>query len=208
MPVNFDTPLPTEKAVIVSSESDEVRYTCAMLDFLEASGLLEGRNELVNGRIYSRMGQNLRHSQTVSRLMRYLETIELFQGERVVFDTNLTIADSEQRPAPDVLVMKEPLMEGRPAGSDLYLAIEVSDTTHTRDFAEKPPTYSHAGIAEYWILDLSGRTLTVFRDPNAELGTWETRITLAETKTVAPESAPDAVVKVADLLPPIMPKVF
>ncbi|MBC8141782.1 MAG: Uma2 family endonuclease [Armatimonadetes bacterium] len=201
MAIKHDTPLPTEPVVIVPNQTEELLYTRAMLEFLENSGLIEGRFELVNGRIYSKMGQNLPHSLSVGRLTRYLNGIESFQSERVVSDVLLNLAPEREHPAPDVLVLREYKGKGKPAGSDLLLAVEVSDTTQSRDFGGKVETYARAGIAEYWVLELPKRTLTVFRTPDAVAGTWGSRNTLAETQTIAPESAPDALIRISELLP-------
>lgn len=57
--------------------------------------------------------------------------------------------------------------------------------------------------AEYRIVDLPKRTLTVFREPDAPAGTWGSQTTLAKTQTVAPQSAPNAVIRVSELLPPV-----
>ncbi len=204
MPVRENIKLPTEPVVIIPEEPGEIGYTTAMLEFLENSGLIEGRYELIEGKIYSKMGQNLRHSQTVAQLMRYLDRIEAFQERRVVSDTSIdTGTPGGNQPAPDVIVLRESLMKGKPLGTDVLLAIEVSDTTQTRDLQAKPPVYAGSGIAEYWVLDLPRRTITTYRNPDVTTGIWGTTTTLAETQTVAPESAPEDSVKVSDLLPPV-----
>lgn len=203
MPVNENITLPTEPVLILPREPGEVGYTRAMLEFLENSGLIEGRYELVEGRIYSKMGQNLPHSLTIIRLIQYLTGIPVFAGERIATDTSLEISGVSNRPAPDVIVLRERMLTGSPAGTDILLAVEVSDTTQGRDFGAKVTLYAQAGIAEYWVLDLPRRALTAHRTPDAEAGTWATVTTLAETQTIAPESAPDKPVTIRELLPPV-----
>jgi Uma2 family endonuclease len=86
------------------------------------------------------------------------------------------------------------------------LVVEVSDTTLRTDTTEKAERYATAGVADYWVLDLNGRRLLVFRDPAplpAGLGAtaYRTHLTLAPTDRVSPLAAPHASLLVADLLP-------
>src|SRR5262249_32064485 len=80
----------------------------------------------------------------------------------------------------------------------------VSDTTLALDLTEKAELYATAGIPDYWVLDLTGRRLLVFRDPGpvaAGGAAYRTHLTLGPSESVTPLSAPNASVTVADLLP-------
>lgn len=84
--------------------------------------------------------------------------------------------------------------------------IEVSDKTLAVDTTEKAERYATAGVADYWVLDISGRRLLVFRDPAplpTTLGATAscTQLALAPTDRVSPLAAPQASVFVADPLP-------
>ena len=86
------------------------------------------------------------------------------------------------------------------------LVVEVADTTLTTDTTEKAERYVTAGVADYWVLDVDGRRLLVFRDPAplpAGLGAtaYRTCLALGPADTVAPLAAPNNPVAVADLLP-------
>lgn len=86
------------------------------------------------------------------------------------------------------------------------LAVEVADTTLQSDLTDKAERYATAGIAEYWVLDLSGSALHVFRNPqprHASLGAtaYRSHTALKPGDSVSPLAAPTAVIRVADLLP-------
>ncbi len=49
--------------------------------------------------------------------------------------------------------------------ADVKLAIEVSDSSLTRDLGEKVPLYAEAGIPEFWGVDALGQCIYVHRDP-------------------------------------------
>ena len=102
-------------------------------------------------------------------------------------------------PEPDVAVVP-----GRPADYTTHpntalLIAEVSDTSLKYDINEKAELYSTAGIAEYWVLDLNGRQLLVFREPTSN--GYATKLTVPEIGNVTPLAMPTASIKVADLLP-------
>jgi hypothetical protein len=68
--------------------------------------------------------------------------------------------------------------------------------------------YATAGVPEYWVLDVDGRRLHVFRDPAAlplptELAAtaYRTHATFGAADRVSPLGAPAASVLVGDLLP-------
>jgi len=84
------------------------------------------------------------------------------------------------------------------------LVMEVSDTTLTLDVTEKAELYATADIADYWVLDVEGRRLLVFRDPASipDGGqAYRTHHVFDPTESLAPLAAPHATIRVADLLP-------
>lgn len=86
------------------------------------------------------------------------------------------------------------------------LVVEVADTTLDTDITDKAERYATAGVADYWVLDLNGRRLLVFRDPvplPAGLGatTYRTQHTYGHADRVSPLQVPAATILVGDLLP-------
>jgi Uma2 family endonuclease len=112
--------------------------------------------------------------------------------------------DSE--PEPDVAVVPGSIRDyiaEHPATA--LLAVEVAETSLNYDLTTKAELYATAGIPEYWVVDLNGRELTVFRDPAPlapALGAtaYRSRQTFAPGQSVQPLHAAGAV-RVADLLP-------
>ena len=109
-------------------------------------------------------------------------------------------------PMPDIAVVVGTLTGDPPHPTAAALVVEVSDTTLAVDTTEKAELYATAGIADYWVLDLTNRRLLVFRDPvalPAGLGAtaYKTQLTLNPADRVSPLAAPTASVLVSDLLP-------
>jgi Uma2 family endonuclease len=119
----------------------------------------------------------------------------------------VALEDRERsEPEPDCAVPAEPgrvYFERHPRGDELLLLVEVSDTTSRFDRTVKSALYARASVPEYWVLDVSSRALYVHRHPAG--GNYRQVIRLSEDETVAPNSRPDAVVKVSELLPPTPP---
>lgn len=55
-----------------------------------------------------------------------------------------------------------------PGPRDVVLLVDVSDTTLRFDLNTKATLYARANIQEYWVVDISGRRIVVYRQPAAE----------------------------------------
>jgi Uma2 family endonuclease len=115
--------------------------------------------------------------------------------------------DDESEPEPDVAVVPggrrdyELAHPERPA-----LLVEVSESSLVDDRGAKAALYARAGVAEYWIVNLVGRSLEVRREPletaNAPLGwSYKVVIVLEPSASISPLACPAVRIQIADLLP-------
>jgi Uma2 family endonuclease len=88
--------------------------------------------------------------------------------------------------------------QSHPEAHDVYLVIEVADTSLEGDRDVKFPIYARAGVSEAWLLDVSAERLEVYRQPTAD-GYQEVRL-LQRGEPVAPQVFPDLALTVDDLL--------
>lgn len=182
------------------------RWTRDDCNFLERSGLIEGRYELLDGEIISKMGQNQPHAITVTLLVKWL--IAIFGGDFVIGQLPIEIAVSDQetnKPEPDASVLKEPVtryLRSAPGPGDVRLVAEVSDSTLRDDLRTKAFLYARASIPEYWVLDVVSRRLFVHRLPSE--GQYGEITVYTEGEMVSPEAAPTATASISELLPPIL----
>ena len=115
--------------------------------------------------------------------------------------------DEDSEPEPDLAVVPGSRRDhGRSHPSHPVLIVEVADSSLAFDRGEKASLYARAGIADYWILDLSDRVLEAYREPvvapHARYGhRYGATITLGPRDMVSPLAAPTAAILVADLLP-------
>ena len=147
------------------------RWTREEYDRLVAVGVLgeDERVQLVEGEIVEMSPQGAWHATAV-RLVE--EALRRAFGEGFDVRVQLPLAlgpDSE--PEPDVAVVRggpRDYRDRHPTGQDTVLVVEVAESTWRFDRERKAKVYAGAGIEEYWILNLEGRVLEVYRGPEGE----------------------------------------
>lgn len=109
-------------------------------------------------------------------------------------------------PQPDLAVADGPRAAFPTHPTTALLVVEISDSTLSIDRGRKAGIYARGGIADYWIVNVNSRQLEIRRrpvaDPTAPEGHRYDDITiLGEADSASPLAAPQAVIRVADLLP-------
>jgi Uma2 family endonuclease len=158
--------------------------------------------ELLDGRIFRKMTQKGPHVWAVRRAERLLA--EAFGPGHSARSQAPILLHDESEPEPDVSVVTggdDDYLDSPPAPAQVFLVVEVSDTTLRFDRGRKQRAYARAGIREYWVLNLRARQLEVYRDPSETR--YQNVIEYREGETVTPLAAPGAEIRVSDLLPPV-----
>ncbi len=180
------------------------RWTREQYHRLGELGLFDGKRvELVRGEIVEMSPINWPHVVGTSKVGDALRATFASVG-RVIEQGPHPMADSD--PIPDVRVVPGQFADYTDHPQTALIVVEVADTTLAYDTTTKAELYATAGIADYWVLDLNGRQLHVFRDPQplpAALNAvaYRTHDTFGPADSVAPLAAPSASILVADLLP-------
>ena len=164
------------------------------------------RVELIDGEVMQMANPGPENYTSMDNVIKALEGI--FPGDRywVRMQGALDLGQDVE-PQPDAAVADGPKssFSGRHPTTAL-LVVEVSDTTLAYDRGRKAGIYARSGIADYWIVNLEGRQLEVHRRPVADATAvegfrYDERIILGEAESVTPLAAPQAVLRVAALLP-------
>ncbi len=116
---------------------------------------------------------------------------------------------TDNDPGPDLAVVPGSIRDNATkTPTQAALIVEIASTTLTIDLTTKAELYATAGVPEYWVLDIEGRALHVFRDPQTlplpqdlTATAYRTHLTLAPTESVSPLGAPQASILVSELLP-------
>ncbi|MBD2357882.1 Uma2 family endonuclease [Tolypothrix sp. FACHB-123] len=95
---------------------------------------------------------------------------------------------------------KEP-EDYHPTPSEIFLIIEVADTSLKYDTEVKASIYAKSGIVDYWVLDVNRRKLHVYRLPSPQ--GYQSETILAENVEISPLVFPDCMITVREMLRPI-----
>jgi Uma2 family endonuclease len=159
----------------------------------------DARVELLNGEIIDMSPIGPFHGGVVTFLNGIFTVAG--HGRWVTAVQNPVHLSDQSEPQPDLLLLKPCshfYRKRHPQPEDVYLLIEVSDTSLTTDHDEKLPAYGRAGIAEVWIVNLNEETIEVYREPH--FTGYGSRTILRAGEKAAPRAFPDAAVDVAELL--------
>lgn len=55
--------------------------------------------------------------------------------------------------------------QGRPSPADIFLVIEISDSSLAYDRGDKARLFATAGVANYWFVNIPGSCVELFRQP-------------------------------------------
>jgi len=159
----------------------------------------DDRVELVEGEIIEMTPIGPRHALCVDRL-NALFGAALRDRAIIRVQGPITIGPLSE-PQPDLALFRPPIAryaESHPGPDDLFLVIEVAETTADDDRARKIPLYARAGIQEVWLVHLPAQTIEVYRAPTPS-GYQDVRI-LQRGQTLAPDAFPDLKLTVDNIL--------
>ena len=145
------------------------RVTVAEFELMIEAGVFlpDARLELLNGEIIEMSPIGIPHLKCVTRLQKRLE--RAFGDRAVILSQNPIELPSDGRPQPDFALHSLDVTDDRLAlPEDIFLIIEVSDSTLRDDPTTKLADYARDGIKEYWIVNLIHNQLEVYRDPEGE----------------------------------------
>jgi len=163
----------------------------------------EERVELIAGQIIRMSAKGTAHTAAVRRTAKVLRNL-LFNQAEVYTQDPIQLNDFSE-PEPDVAVVRlDPLdyADHHPTPSEVYLIIEVADSSFKYDRETKAKVYAKSGIADYWVLDVIDRKLHVFREPTQE--GYQTEVIFSEKASVSPLQFPDVAITLQDMLPPLI----
>ncbi|NEQ41126.1 MAG: Uma2 family endonuclease [Okeania sp. SIO3I5] len=126
------------------------------------------RVELIRGEIIKMSPIGVRHGDCVDSLAE-LFILRLVQTVTVRVQNPVRLNDNSE-PQPDVSLVQR--RQGfrqtqQPQPENVFLLIEVSDTTIKYDREIKVPLYAENNIVEVWLVNLNEECLEVYRQPTA-----------------------------------------
>ena len=168
------------------------------------AGILDedDRVELLEGKIVCMSPQQPFHAASVQRSANHL--YELLRGKAEIRAQLPVILGNDSEPEPDLAVVRFDANEysfRHPEVPDIYLLIEVADSTIAKDRNQKARIYAKNRVLEYWILDLQKRQVYVFRQP--EESTYREKLILNSDDSITMQAFPDVAIALNAMFPVI-----
>jgi Uma2 family endonuclease len=176
------------------------RFTAEEYYRMAETGVIkpDARVELLDGEIIDMMPLGPFHGGSTNYLTQLLAARA--KGRWILAVQNPVHLDRHSEPQPDLMLLKPAkdfYRKRHPGPAEVFLLIEVAETSLDYDRKKKLPAYGRAGVREVWIVNLQERVLELYRDPHY---TGSNSITLLRAgDTARPLAFPDVIVKVADL---------
>ncbi len=176
------------------------RFTVEEYHRLGEAGILreDERVELIEGELVMNSPISSRHAACVDRLTALL--VPRCQGRAIVRVQSPLRLGEHSEPEPDLMLLRpreDFYREAHPGPEDVYLVIEVSETSLAYDREVKLPLYAHFGLPEVWLVNLVEGRLEVYRMPRK--GKYTQKAVYTQGR-VAPQAFPDLDIDVTVLL--------
>lgn len=177
------------------------RFTVADYYRMAETGVLrpDARVELLNGEIIDMSPIGPFHGGVTKNLIEVFSAAA--KGRWILAVQDPVRLNEHSEPQPDVALLlpaADFYRRRHPGPEDVFLLIEVSDTTLDQDRREKLPAYGRAGIPEVWIVNLNDLTVEVHREP--QFDGYGSRTVLRGGDLASPAAFPDVSVNVGELL--------
>ncbi len=146
------------------------QFTVTEYQRMADTGILheDDRVELIDGEIFEMSPLGSRHVACVNRLVANVSS-QVGQTVIVSVQNPIQLTDYSQ-PQPDLaLLRRQPdfYAEALPTALDVFLLIEVADTSLAYDRDVKVPRYAETNIPEVWLVNVEDETVLVYTQPNA-----------------------------------------
>lgn len=177
------------------------RFTVEQYKQMIRDGIIgeDDRVELLRGEIVEKMGIGDEHAACVDRLNDLLRDC---LGRKVIVRSQNPLQLPTSMPEPDVMLLKrrkDYYSSRTPRPVDVYLVIEVAESSLGTDRTTKSALYAEAGVSEYWIVNLIDRCIEVCRAPTAA-GSWSSRQTFKSGQSVELLGFPGISLPVSEIL--------
>jgi Uma2 family endonuclease len=160
----------------------------------------EERVELLEGQIIPIAAKNPPHSATTKFTSDLLRN--LLSGLADIRVQEPIQLNEYSEPEPDIAVVRihpRDYIDHHPRPEEVFLIVEVVDTTLKYDREVKAAAYATVAIADYWVLDVNDQQVFVLRNPCS--GTYEQKIILLPGDTISPLAFPDVKIAVERMFP-------
>ncbi len=126
----------------------------------------DNRVELLDGEIIQMTPIGSRHAGCVGSLNRLFS--RRLDQRVFVWPQNPIVLNDYSEPQPDVVLLRprpDNYRNHHPEPADIFLVVEVMDTSAPYDRGRKLPAYANSRISEVWLVDLDTEVIEMHRKP-------------------------------------------
>lgn len=150
-------------------ELELMEWTVESYHRLIETGILttEHHVELLNGQIIEMSPAGRLHAACIDRLNELLR-VALKKESIIRIQSPITLPNFQSEPEPDISILRRKAnyyADGHPTTEDIFLVIEVSDSTLDKDRHFKMQLYAAAEIPEYWLINLNDQQIEQHLEP-------------------------------------------
>ena len=177
------------------------KFTVEEYEKMTTQGIIkpDEKVELIRGEIIKMSPMGTRHAASIYRLTQLF--YRKFGGLILLGVQNPIRLNNNSQPEPDLSLLiprSDFYVAAHPCPQDIYLIIEISDSTLDYDRYTKIPLYAEANIKEVWIINLKEECLEVYRHPLE--GSYQNIQKYSINKRVFVTSFPDIEFTIAEIL--------
>lgn len=178
------------------------QITVEQYDAMIESGVFDENDqvELLNGAIVEKMPKGTKHSAATYRIAK--KFFKIFDEKAIVRAQDAIWLDEFSEPEPDIVLAapkEDDYEDSHPIPDEIFLILEVSDSTLRHDRNTKGAAYAQAGISQYLVLNVQEKTLEDYREPGAD--GFQSKQTYRAGQTFNLVAFPDILLNVSDFLP-------
>ena len=177
------------------------KFTVEEYEKMATEGIIkpDEKVELIRGEIIKMSPMGTRHAACIARLTQLL--YRKF-GDLILLGVQNPIRlNNNSQPEPDLSLLiprADFYVAAYPCPQDIYLIIEVSDSTLDYNRYTKIPLYAEANVQEVWIINLKEEYVEVYRHPLH--GSYQNIQKYYRGESVFIESFPDIEFTIAEIL--------
>ncbi len=156
----------------MSVELQRRQFTVKEYHQMAEAGILkeDDRVELIAGEIVKMSPIGLRHAACVNRIAELF--FRHFIGRAIIQVQNPIQLNNENEAQPDLALLERRddfYQEKHPQPEDIFLLVEVADSTIKYDREIKIPLYAENGISEAWLIDINRQLVEVYRQAEGNI---------------------------------------
>lgn len=179
-------------------------FTASEYQTLADIGVLgeDERVELIEGRIVRMAAKNVNHAIATKRANRLF--IKLLSEQVIVSVQDPILLNNYSEPEPDIVLVAPPderYLANHPTPKDIFLVLEIAESSLAYDRDVKCPLFAQNGIVQFCLLNLQTRELEDYREPGPN--GYRSKHTYAAEQSFTLVAFPKFTILVKELLPPL-----